>query len=293
MTDVALLYNPKAGRGALLANALLVSKSYPSITRFSLEDKDATRVVEQAYNSGARVIAAAGGDGTLSSVAHAILTLGLDVALGVIPIGTLNHFAKDLKIPLTLDAAFDNLIQGERRFIDVASVNERYFLNNSSIGFYPALVRAREALEVRGIHKWLALGLSLRKLPYHYHHLVMHYGSDEKSKEKRTPFVFVGNNKYTLEGLSLGSRSRIDEGSLFIALAKANGRRRMLMLILHALLGSVRAQRDFDVIGLELCTIESRKKRMLVAYDGEVERMQMPLTYAIHKKALCVIVPRQ
>ena len=100
------------------------------------------------------LVVAGGGDGTLSAVAAALV--GTDTALGVLPMGTLNHFAKDLGIPLKLEKAVQTLFTGKIARVDVGEVNGRIFLNNSSIGFYPRIVQARKREQRRGRSKWVA-----------------------------------------------------------------------------------------------------------------------------------------
>ena len=114
-------------------------------------------------------IVAAGGDGTVSAVVAAIVDT--DIALGVLPLGTLNHFAKDLGLPLDLEAAVDRLLSGATRRVDVGEVNGRTFVNNSSLGLYPDIVRDRERQQKRlGRRKWPAFALAclsaLRRYPF-------------------------------------------------------------------------------------------------------------------------------
>ena len=96
----------------------------------------------EAVESGAMRVLVAGGDGTANAVAGALV--GSAVTLGILPLGTLNHLAKDLGIPLTLEEAIDTAVHGEELLIDVGMVNGRAFLNNSSLGIYPHLVRHRD-----------------------------------------------------------------------------------------------------------------------------------------------------
>ncbi len=96
---------------------------------------DLTAMAKEAVESGSSIVAAGGGDGTISAVAAALV--GTDTALGVLPLGTLNHFAKDLGIPLKLEDAVRALLTGETIAVDVAEINGKVFLNNSSLGLYP------------------------------------------------------------------------------------------------------------------------------------------------------------
>jgi diacylglycerol kinase family enzyme len=108
-----------------------------------------------AVREGANPVVAAGGDGTLNAVTS-VLVDG-DRTLGVLPIGTLNHLAKDLRIPLDLDGAVQTLLEGVVANVDVAEVNGQIFLNNSGLGLYPKIVRHREKLQDQlGHGKWPA-----------------------------------------------------------------------------------------------------------------------------------------
>src|SRR3974377_740455 len=112
-----------------------------------------------ALAEGHKLIVAGGGDGTVNAVAGNLVDTA--IALGVLPMGTLNHFAKDLGIPLHLDAAVRNLFTGELIEVDVGDVNGRVFVNNSGVGFYPHFVRQREEQEKHGHIKWVAFILAL------------------------------------------------------------------------------------------------------------------------------------
>src|SRR5215210_2253224 len=100
------------------------------------------------------VVVAAGGDGTASTVAAELIES--DAALGVLPLGTLNHFARDLGLPLNLEEAAEAICSGEVSAIDVASVNERIFINNSSLGMYPDQARLRQEWRAK-IGRWPAM----------------------------------------------------------------------------------------------------------------------------------------
>src|SRR5207249_4336821 len=113
---------------------------------------DVPKLARQAANRDYRIVVAGGGDGTMNAVASAIF--GTDKTMGVLPMGTLNHFARDLGIPLALDRAIAVIAEGESAQIDVAEVNGNIFINNSSIGLYSALVRYRIDNQKVGYSKW-------------------------------------------------------------------------------------------------------------------------------------------
>jgi YegS/Rv2252/BmrU family lipid kinase len=235
-------------------------------------------------------VVAVGGDGTISAVASAIMRTGKEVRLGVIPLGTFNHFAKDLGIPLDIEQAIDAVKKAKTTLIDVARVNDFYFINNSGIGLYPYLIQEREHLEKRGIHKIAAYALViLRALLRRYQYTIsFRYG--EKTLVRKASSVLVGNNKYALEGLQFGERATLDTGTLSVAIIRSRHILGVITLFLKALAGNVLRERDIDVIGLTSCTIGSRGRDALVSHDGEIAVLKTPLRYTIVPKALKVIV---
>jgi diacylglycerol kinase family enzyme len=254
---------------------------------------EVSELARRALSGGARAIVAGGGDGTVGSVA-AVLA-GTDGTFGVLPLGTLNHFAKDLGIPLGLEEAARNVCEGRVVRVDVGEVNGQVFVNNSSLGLYPRIVRRRDKLRERdGIGKWTALaraGLAvLRRHPF----LNVRLDADGRRITRKTPFVFVGNNEYETEGLQLGGRTRLDAGRLSLYVAHRTGRLGLLRLVLSALLGRLRRARDFDALEAEEVWVETRRPRRLpVATDGEVTVMTTPLRYRVRPGALKVIVPQE
>ena len=114
---------------------------------------------------------------------------------------------------------------------------------------------------------------------------------DGKPYRRRTPFVFIGNNVYQMEGFTIGLRERVDAGVLSVYVTHRQGRLRLLLLALRALFGQLHQARDFEAATVAMLRIESRHKRLLVAADGEVTALDMPLEYHIRPGALRVIAP--
>ncbi len=248
------------------------------------------RLAEAALRSGARIIAAGGGDGTISTVGAALA--GTSAALGVLPLGTLNHFARDLGIPLELEAAADNLLAGRVARVDVGEVNGRVFLNNSSLGLYPRIIRQREITrEQLGWGKWPAFVwaslIMLRRYPLL--EVCLHTCGTEM--RRRTPFVFVGNNEYQIEGFDFGARNRLDSGHLSVYIARDVGRLGLLRLAVRALAHRLRDEKDFDALFVEEIAIETPRRRLRVSTDGEVTLMSPPFRYRVRRGALRVVVP--
>ncbi len=239
------------------------------------------------------LVVAGGGDGTINAVASHLVDTGK--TLGVLPLGTLNHFAKDLHIPLDVESAVRNIVEGHTASIDVGEVNGKVFINNSSLGLYPNIVRRRERQQERlGRGKWPAFiwaALSVLRL---YPFMRVRLSVDGQGFDRKTPFVFVGNNEYQMESFNIGARSCLDAGHLSLYVTHRTGRLGLVLLALRALLGRLREAKDFDFLCAKEIWIETRRpKRMRVATDGEVTVMQTPLHYRVRPGALRVIVPKR
>jgi len=250
-----------------------------------------TAAVGNAIARRPRLIVAGGGDGTVSTVATALVDTG--VVLGVLPLGTLNHFAKDLGIPADLGDAVAVLAEGKAAPVDVGEVNGRVFVNNSGLGLYPDIVRDRERQQKRfGRGKWLAFARAMVATLRRYPFLSVTLLVDGKEVLRRTPFVFIGNNEYRMEGFAIGERSGLDGGQLSLYVAQRPGRWRLLQLAVRALTGRLLQARDFDAVLATDIVVQSKKKRLRVATDGEVTVMTPPLHYRVRPASLIVMRPR-
>ncbi|MFN2578832.1 MAG: diacylglycerol kinase family protein [Pyrinomonadaceae bacterium] len=241
-----------------------------------------------ARESGA-VVVAAGGDGTVNAVAS--IVVDSDAVLGVLPLGTLNHFARDLGIPDDLETAAHALISGQTILVDVGEVNGRIFLNNSSLGLYPIIVREREKRQRLGSRKWPAFAWATIQAFRRYPFLDVRLQVDGRKLDRRTPFVFIGNNEYAMERFEIGLRDCLDGGQLSLYITHRTGRLGLLKLALRALLGRLREDKDFLALRTDEAKIETRHMRLRVALDGEVEVIETPLEYRVRPRALRVIVP--
>ena len=237
-----------------------------------------------------RVVVAAGGDGTATSVAARLLDTG--IALGVLPLGTLNHFAKDLELPLELDGAARVIADGAMRTIDVGEVDGRVFLNNSSLGLYPRIVVDREAAR-RRLHlgKWPALARATWRALREPHALTITLHVDGATLRRRTPFLFVGNNRYTMQGLEAGRREHLDGGRLSLHVLREQTPLGFLWLALRTLCGRMSTARDFESRTAAGFQVDAAGDAIDVACDGEVTRVPLPLRYRVRPRALRVLAP--
>jgi diacylglycerol kinase family enzyme len=249
-----------------------------------------TEAAAQAASEGADAVVMAGGDGTMSAGAAALA--GGSCPMGVLPLGTLNHFARDLGIPQELEGALEVVARGVVRRLDVGEGNGRVFLNNASIGLYPAAVAAREKQQdEKGTGKWLAMAraaiATLRRFP------VVRVTLDLPAGRTRltTPLVFIGNNKYEMSLFSLGKREALDGGELWLYVASHRGRVGFVSLALRAVIGRLDQARDFIGVALPEVTIEDRRRTIPIAFDGEVCEVESPLRCRSRPASLPVIVP--
>jgi diacylglycerol kinase family enzyme len=252
---------------------------------------DISSLAARALRENRHPVVAGGGDGTVSAVAGVLA--GTDAAIGVLPMGTLNHFAKDVGIPGHLEAAVRNIFTGQVTNVDVGEVNGRVFVNNSGIGFYPHFVRQREEQERRGHVKRVAFVLALRSVVRRYFRLRMKVHMDQaEALEEVTPFLFVGNNRYQITGLEIGTRSKLDSGQLWVRTAPHAGRRNFARIALRTLVGRATDQ-ELNALEVKEIWVQPGTPRVNVSTDGEVSVMDAPLHYAVRPKALRVVVPAQ
>jgi len=235
-------------------------------------------------------VVAAGGDGTLSCAAGQLA--GSNLPLGILPLGTLNHLARDAGIPADLEEAVAVIAAGRTRAIDVAEVNGRVFVNNSSVGLYPDMVRFREAQQERkGRGKRLAmLWASLASLRHFRRHRLW-ISAPGLEAQVRTPLLFVGNNRYQVNLFALGQRERLDEGELCLYAIRARSRAHLFWAGLRGIFGRLDQQRDFVTAYVTEAEISSSRPALTLSLDGETVLMETPLRYRIRPKALTLIVP--
>ncbi len=234
-------------------------------------------------------VLAGGGDGTINTVAGALVDT--DIPLGVLPLGTLNHFAKDLGIPLGLADAVGVVLQGHTTSVDVGEVNGHVFLNNSSIGVYPRVLRLRERYRQRGRSKWIAASWAVLAVLRRHSFMGVRVVADGETIVRRTPFVFIGNNEYRMEGLSAGTRESLTDGRLSLYMMNASGRRSLLWLAWNVLIGRTRRLPELETRAVLEAEVETHRDDLQVALDGEVTKERSPLAYRVRPAALRVFTP--
>lgn len=247
-------------------------------------------IAEDAIHQKYDVIVAAGGDGTINAVASGLVGNN-EVKLGIIPRGTLNHFARALEIPTDMEKAVETIVAGHVKFIDVGHVNGSIFLNNSGVGLYPSIVRMRENLQNSGLSKWPAAIWAAIRIFSRFRRLSLELVlANGDTTQHDTSMLFVGNNAYEMSFPALGARPTLESGRIWIMMPKSATRQGLIGSFLKMIVGGETAD---DVVVMEATelTVNNKRRFLKVAIDGEVIQLQSPLKYSSRPKTLQVIVP--
>ncbi len=296
MATVIVLLN--RGGGAVAADPEIGDKVASALKRAGVDTEiemidggDCAVRCRALAERGDELVVVGGGDGTISAAASALV--GTETRLGILPLGTLNHFARDLGIPAKLDDASKLIAERPERRVDVAQMNGRFFVNNSAIGLYPLLVVDRDSQRKRfGRTKAAAMIVaSIRTLVRFGRQRLILTVNDRKGQVD-TPLLFVGNNDYRIDLPGAGRRKSVEDGRLCVLVMRKKTRRGFVAASVRALLNRSRPDDMVRLDDAERLRVASRKRMLAVSLDGEVVRAEPPLDYRIRKKALRVIAPR-
>jgi len=264
--------------------------------RFAVEPvrkgHDLGPTIRRAVEAGYGTIAAGGGDGTIGAIAQEIA--GKGIALGIIPLGTFNYVARSLGVPLDLEEAVDTLARGSPRPFPVGEVNGRIFLNNASLGIYPAILEQREGIYRRFGRSRVAAHWSVIRTFFRlYRPLSITVTVDGRKIRTRTPLVFIARSAFQMETFGLGGADEVRKGGFAVFLAPDVGRAELMIYALRLAWGTLEPGRDVEQVFGEEVVIETRGRDRLVARDGERERLRSPLRFRMRSDALQVIAPAE
>lgn len=254
-------------------------------------------LARQAIADGFDVVAAAGGDGTIAAVASAIFAAHRDGAavpqLGVIPLGTFNYVARSLNLPLQDPAAATRVLAtGTPRPFAIGEVNGRVFLNNASLGAYPAILDQREGIYRRwGRSRIAAYWSVLRALSTLGRPLSMQIDIDGQSVRKKSPLAFIANSAYQIEEFDLPGADAVRQGQFAVYMAPDTGRYGLILRAIRLAGRTARLGRDMEMVTGRDITIATRQDRRLIARDGEKETLEGPFRFRLHPDVLKVITP--
>jgi diacylglycerol kinase family enzyme len=292
MVSVVIIVNELSGsadsRATTLADAVRDAGLEARVLR--VRGDELVTTAERAAEDGSTLVAA-GGDGTVSTIAS--VAVKTHATFGVIPLGTLNHFAKDAGIPLDPVAAAKVVAAGHTRDFDVGTMDATTFVNNVSLGLYPRLVWERQREQLRGRSKWTAFAIALVRTWRRYPTVTVRLVVDGVALVRHSPFVFIGNGEYHAEGVHLGRRSVIADGKLTIYLAPGVDRFELLAFPIRAIAGRLSTDVRFETFDAREVKVESVRPTFGVAVDGELKTdVRLPLQCKLLPRALRTLVPR-
>jgi diacylglycerol kinase family enzyme len=299
MIKVVVVLNTTAGgmvsyrRRKIVERILKVFASERIVPHLFMAKGDSIcRVLPSSLTFDPDILVVGGGDGSVN--AAAALLAGSRIPLGILPLGTFNHLAKDLRIPMRLEAAVSTIFSGRTMRMDLGEANGEPFINTSTFGVVADFIRARNRFRSRGgIRGWLSILQGIIAASIHFPLVELRVRMGERVERRKTCFALIGNNEFD-KGLfiSRGGRSAIDRNRLSLYIGKCGGRRSMALLGLRMLTGSFRQYEDMDSLVAEEFVVESPADRLMISADGELRWMRVPVRYRILPRALRVITPK-
>jgi len=254
---------------------------------------------QRALSTRAAVVAV-GGDGTLNTVAQAAHAVGC--ALGVVPQGTFNYFARTHGIPADPADAVRLLLRSPPAPVQVAGINDRVFLVNASLGLYPDLLEDREAYKARfGRSRWVAFVAACATLLRAQRRLRLHIDMGDTVRDVQTLTLFVGNNRLQLRQFGAEPEDTLagtpGDGSMAALVLRPIGTLSMIELMLHGAMGRLGEAAGVERFEFEHLvvrpTLPQGRRGVKVAFDGEVTMMRAPLDFRVLAKPLYLLRPQR
>jgi diacylglycerol kinase family enzyme len=285
----AVYFNPSSGQRLISATELR-EELPPYLELVEINgDLDVTRDVLRRQGEGQRLFVAAGGDGTVYHVCQPVVNT--DSVLGILPLGTFNHLASDLGIPMEWPKALSVAIEGATREVDVGKVNGIYFANNMSLGLYPSMVEKRERLRARH-RKWIAYPLALLSTLKNLPRLSMVMEALPHLEVVRTHLFFVAANPYNLSRLGIiAPRESFEAGRLSVYWLPDTSGVRLVQALLRYARGKAATIRKLRRLQTAELIVRSSQPTLRVGMDGEVRELDQPLRISVVNKGLRIRVP--
>ena len=245
-------------------------------------------------------VVAVGGDGTLNTVAQAAHAAGC--AMGVVPQGTFNYFARTHGIPADPAEAVRLLLRSVPAPVQVAGINDRLFLVNASLGLYPDLLEDREAYKARfGRSRWVAFVAACTTLLRAQRQLRLRIETGGTVRDVQTLTLFVGNNRLQLQQLGAEPEDTVagepGDGSMAALVLRPIGTLSMLGLLVHGAMGRLREAAGVERFEFEHLVVRPTHARgrrgVKVAFDGEVTMMRAPLDFRVLPQPLYLLRPQR
>lgn len=291
--SLCVLANPGSGRasrdGSAIDKAMAVFGPDVPLRRLT-EGQTFADAVKQALADGFTTIVAAGGDGTVTGIAQALIGTGANLA--ILPLGTFNFVSRGLGLSEDPEAAARAILAGHPHRISVGMVNDQLFLNNVSLGLYPRILSEREAMYARyGRFRILAYWTVLATIIRAQRTPRMTIETEDGTRSLRTPLIFIARSAYQLERFGLSGADIISDDRFAVFVARSGTRWHLIKLAFHLARKRLVAGTDVELFSAHSLTIRTPRRRPRVAFDGEKRRMLAPLKFEIRPDALSIIIP--
>jgi len=290
--NAAILWNPRAGRyNSSLEPALQVLKraGWSYSVHNTQGPGDATRLAREAVLSGVGAVVVAGGDGTVNETIQALA--GTETALGYLPLGTVNVWAREVEMPLSIEGAARALVEGKIERVDLGMANERYFLLMASMGFDGEVLQRSQTLERHkqrfGILPYVAIGLSTVPV-YRGHDIELRY--DGLIRRVQALMLVVGNTRLYGPRFHFTPNAIANDGWLDLCIVKGQGIVSLLRQSIPVLLSGTVSHSDVDLLRVRELSVRA-DGRLPLQVDGELAGTT-PVRFGVAREALQVIIPK-
>jgi YegS/Rv2252/BmrU family lipid kinase len=291
--NAVIITNPASGSYARFAHDLEETVTFLQQANWQVELKltesagDGSRLAREAVEQKADIVIAAGGDGTINEIIQELA--GSETALGVLPIGTVNVWAREMVIPLESAGARDVLLHGITRQIDLGRINNRYFLLMVGVGFDGEVAHAVEKTHAK---RFGVLGyvFTMLKMSVQFRGFRVALTIDGQERRTRAFQIVIGNTQLYGGAVTFTWKAKCDDGLLDVCIVRTGSRWRFLLLLRDLIL---QRKQKRELVTYQTCTsLEIRSRRPIaLQIDGDAAG-QTPATIQIAPGALKVIVPQ-
>lgn len=296
---VHLLANARSGQGhgATLVESAekLCAELGAQIKIYEIQDPQdletqAKKAVQIAQKSPDDVVIAAGGDGTIRSVANQVY--GSKTKMAVIPCGTFNFFARTHKIPDDREAALRLAITGTAKPVRLGEINGHIFLINASLGLYAKSIQEREASTKKfGRKQFIVILSTMLSLLRPHRLLTVNLKTNDVAQVIRTPMIFIGNNALQLRNLSLTVAKGFRKDLLAVVTLKPVRGWEMFRIIFRGALKTLQNEERLEQFSTDNIIIKTKRSPQTVALDGEMFHLSSPFNIRSLPDALQLVVP--
>lgn len=290
-TAAGTLVKTDAGKSADEIHAACAARGVTCEIR-EVDGPGVSAALDEALASDCDVVVAGGGDGTLNSIASALV--GTDKIFAILQLGTLNHLAKELRMPSDLTEAVNALIDGDIAPLPIGRVNDQHFLLFSAMGLYAQVVKHRDAQRRSlGRRKWPAMAIAFFRLLKRFRLWRVHLTIDGKLLKRYTPTVYIAVSGYQESLMGLENKAfPAGRSTLRVHIAPAVGRLALVGLLLRAAFGRLRPAKDFETIEADSFELTVAGQAVRVGIDGEIVDLEPPLKYQLLAAGLTILRPK-